>query len=212
MSSLTLIGSATSPFVRKCRIAAQLLGLDVTFQLEQQWKSGSLVPDFNPLAKVPILVTPDLGSVFDSRVIVAELERRSGRTLRPSNHRDAIIDMRLEALGDGIGEATALVVQETWRPENARSIIWSDRQLAKVRRGITALAIEPTLLLSDVLSPSIGTIAAICALEFVSFWMPKEPWAQDNASLSDLVSRISETALFTNTKPISLPGFLPPQL
>jgi glutathione S-transferase len=211
MSNLTLIGSATSPFVRKCRIAAQLLGLDVTFQLEQQWKSGSLVPDFNPLAKVPILVTPDLGSVFDSRVVIAELERRSGKTLRPSNQIDAIIDMRLEALGDGIGEATALVVQETWRPENARSIIWSDRQLAKVRRGITALAIEPTLLSSNPLSPSIGTIAAICALDFVSFWLPEEPWAQDNQSLSDLVLRMSDTAPFVDTKPMRSPGFLPPQ-
>jgi glutathione S-transferase len=211
MSNLTLIGSATSPFVRKCRIAARLVGLDVTFQLEQQWKADSLVPDFNPLAKVPVLLTPDLGSIFDSRVIIAELERRSGKTLRPTDDREAIIDMRLEALGDGIGEATALFVQETWRPENARSSIWSDRQVAKLRRGITALAIEPTFLASNLLSPSIGTIAAICALDFVSFWLPEEPWAQDNRSLSDLVLRMSDTAPFVDTKPMRSPGFLPPQ-
>jgi glutathione S-transferase len=212
MVDLVLIGSGTSPFVRKCRVAAHLLGLDLTFQLEQQWSANSNVPDFNPLAKVPVLITPDLGSLFDSRVIVAELERRAGRRLRSTTGKEAILDMRLEALGDGIGEATALSVQETWRPAGTRSAIWSERQFAKVRRGIAALATDPIVMNSDIQKLSIGTIAAICALEFVNFWLPHEDWSASHTELAAKLNQLTATEAFQTTKPIRAAGFMPPKL
>lgn len=212
MTELVLIGSSTSPFVRKCRIVASLLRVPFEFKLERQWSPDSQLLQKTPLSKVPVLVTPDLGNLFDSRVIVAELERRAGKSLRPNDTTYNVLDMRLEALGDGIGEATALVIQETWRPEHKRSEIWSARQVAKVRNSIETLSKMSWSKIPDHESPSVGQIAVVCGLDFVTFWVPEENWAALFPSLSKFVQQFNEIPQFSETRP-SLPDiFKPPSL
>ncbi|HUP08184.1 MAG TPA: glutathione S-transferase N-terminal domain-containing protein, partial [Caldimonas sp.] len=73
---MKLIGSLTSPYVRKVRIVMAEKKLDYQFELEDVWASDAILKS-NPLGKVPCLVMEGGEAVFDSRVIVEYLDTRS---------------------------------------------------------------------------------------------------------------------------------------
>lgn len=209
---LVLIGSGTSPFVRKVRLAAAKLGQSATFRLDAQWPPESQVATLNPLAKLPVLLTPEYGPLYDSRVIIAELQRRAGRVLRPADPIAAISDQRVEALADGIGEAVALAVQETWRPEDRRSTVWNARQQAKVERGVAALAEDHASGRLSNATNTVGAIAAICALDFLTFWFPDHAWKHGHANLAAWAGASHGDPDFAATRPIIAAGALFPKL
>ena len=53
---MKLIGSLTSPFVRKVRIVLAEKKLDYKFELEDVWSTDTRIAEANPLGKVPCLV------------------------------------------------------------------------------------------------------------------------------------------------------------
>ena len=67
---MKLIGSLTSPYVRKARIAFIAKKIDVVLLIDPAWSADSQLPGVNPLGKVPALIMEDGGAMFDSRVIV----------------------------------------------------------------------------------------------------------------------------------------------
>ncbi|MDR1367851.1 MAG: glutathione S-transferase N-terminal domain-containing protein, partial [Candidatus Accumulibacter sp.] len=71
---MRLIGSWTSPYVRKVRIVLAEKKIDCDFEAQSPWDSGTTVPDFNPLGKVPVLILDDSTVLFDSRVIVEYID------------------------------------------------------------------------------------------------------------------------------------------
>jgi glutathione S-transferase len=77
---LTLRSSPTSPFVRKVRIAASVLGLDREIMLEpaDTMSPSDSVRQQNPLGKIPALMLEDGTVLFDSRVILDYLDHRAG--------------------------------------------------------------------------------------------------------------------------------------
>src|SRR6266480_1233431 len=77
---LTLRSSPSSPFVRKVRIAASVLGLEPEIALEpaDTMNASDPVRRQNPLGKIPALVLEDGTVLFDSRVILAYLDYRAG--------------------------------------------------------------------------------------------------------------------------------------
>jgi len=66
---MKLIGSLTSPYVRKVRVVMAEKKLDYQLVVEDVWGSDEMLK-FNPLGKVPCLVMEGGEAVFDSRVIV----------------------------------------------------------------------------------------------------------------------------------------------
>src|SRR5436853_4234643 len=77
---LTLRHSPASPFVRKVRIAASLLGLEGEIKLENAdaMDAGDSLRQQNPLGKIPALLLEDGTVLFDSRVILEFLDQRAG--------------------------------------------------------------------------------------------------------------------------------------
>ena len=73
---MKLIGSLTSPYVRKVRVVMAEKKLDYQFELEDVWGRDNILAA-NPLGKVPVLVLEGGEAVFDSRVIVDYLDTRS---------------------------------------------------------------------------------------------------------------------------------------
>jgi glutathione S-transferase len=208
----TLIGSTTSPFVRKIRLAAASLSLPITFQPEFQWAPGTIVPEFNPLAKVPVLLTDDTQPLYDSRVIVAYLEQKAGLSLRPPNPLGDIDDMRIEALADGIADATFLVIVEGFRPEEQRSTYWLERQGLKISRGIAALAsdLEAGRLPREQVTS--GVIASVCALEFYSYRYPENSWRAAHPKLDAWNQIWQDLPLYAKTRPVPMAGVTMPVL
>jgi glutathione S-transferase len=56
---MKLIGSYASPFVRKTRIVLAEKRIEYEFVVDNPHDASSRVSDFNPLGKVPVLVTDD---------------------------------------------------------------------------------------------------------------------------------------------------------
>ena len=86
---LVLKSSPPSPFGRKVRIAAAILGL--TDQIEivatDTNDANDRIRAHNPLGKIPALIREDGGVLYDSRVIVEYLDYRARRS---SAHTEAI--------------------------------------------------------------------------------------------------------------------------
>jgi glutathione S-transferase len=117
---LTLRSSPASPFVRKVRIASILLGLDreLTVEAADTMSSDDTVRQQNPLGKIPALVLEDGTTLFDSRVILEYLDHRAGGgRIIPKDAAAHFAALRLQALADGIMDASILQVYEgRWRP------------------------------------------------------------------------------------------------
>ena len=102
---MKLIGSLTSPYVRKVRIVMAEKKLDYQFVEEDVWGSDAILAS-NPLGKVPCLVMEGGEAVFDSRVIVEYLDARSPLArLIPEPNRERTEVRTWEALADGIIDA-----------------------------------------------------------------------------------------------------------
>ncbi|MGE5385593.1 MAG: glutathione S-transferase family protein, partial [Betaproteobacteria bacterium] len=71
---MKLIGSLTSPYVRKVRIVLAEKKIEYEFELDSPWAPETKVPGINPLGKVPVLVLDDETPLFDSRVIVEYID------------------------------------------------------------------------------------------------------------------------------------------
>src|SRR5881275_2758463 len=97
---LTLPSSPASPFVRKVRIAASVLGLEreIAYQRADTGDAGDSLRQQNPLGKIPALVLEDGMVLFDSRVILEYLDHRAGGGRILPNDADARFSaLRLQA-------------------------------------------------------------------------------------------------------------------
>ena len=74
---MKLIGSLTSPFVRKVRVVLAEKKLDYKFEVEDVWAAETRIMESNPLGKVPCLVMEGGEAIFDSRVIVEYVDTLS---------------------------------------------------------------------------------------------------------------------------------------
>src|ERR1700752_5253424 len=133
---MRLIGSLTSPYVRKVRIVLAEKKLDYKLELENPWGPDSRVGEANPLNKVPCLVMEGGEAVFDSRVIVEYVDTLSpvGKLI-PGSGRERVEVRTWEALADGLVDASIMArLEQTWagRSEGQRSTAWVDRQMHKV--------------------------------------------------------------------------------
>ena len=202
---MKLIGSLTSPYVRKVRIVMAEKKLDYQHELEDVWGSDKILKS-NPLGKVPCLVLPGGEAIFDSRVIVEYLDTRSPVSrLIPESSRERIEVRTWEALADGILDAAILArLEMTWpgRSAEQRSQAWADRQLHKVRLSVDAiskgLADKPWCCGIHL---SLADIAVGCALGYLSFRFPQLDWRDAHPNLAKLVEKLDARQSFIDTVP-----------
>lgn len=137
---MKLIGSLTSPYVRKVRIVMAEKKLDYRLELENVWSADTQIQTYNPLGKVPCLVMEDGGALFDSRVIVEYLDTLSPvARLIPQPGRDRAAVKCWEAIADGLLDACVTIVKEKQRPEAQRSPEWIERQYGKIHASLDAI-------------------------------------------------------------------------
>ncbi len=107
---MKLIGSTTSPYVRKVRVVMAEKKLDYRFVEDNVWADDSTITAANPLGKVPCLVLDGGDAMFDSRVIVEYLDTLSpvGKLI-PASGRERAEVKTWEALADGLLDAAILV-------------------------------------------------------------------------------------------------------
>ncbi|MBK9082311.1 MAG: glutathione S-transferase N-terminal domain-containing protein [Rhizobiales bacterium] len=159
--------SPTSPYVRKVRVAAAVLGLADRIAL---LATDTLNPDdpiagVNPLGKVPALTLDDGTTIYDSRVICEYLDAIAGGRLIPAEPLARARAMTGQALADGILDASILQRYEAMFHEpHARSARWVDRQSDKVARALAVFEAAPPEGEVD-----LAQIALACALGYLDF-------------------------------------------
>lgn len=200
---MKLIGSYSSPFARKVRVVLAEKRIDYEFVIEIPSNPDSRVQQYNPLGKIPVLVTEDGTNLFDSRVIVEYLDSISPVTrLIPEPARQRIQVRRWEALADGILDACVLLVQESRRPPELQSEAVVARQKGKIERALATAAAE----LADRTwcageSYSLADIALGCALGFMDFRFPEIDWRMAYPNLVRYADKLFKLAPFEATVP-----------
>ncbi|WNJ94030.1 glutathione S-transferase [Bosea sp. 685] len=123
---MTLLYQSHSPYARKVLVSAHELGLADSIEVVPHETSPTNRNDAvfaaNPLGKVPVLLTPDAGALFDSVVICDYLDRLAGTgRLIPHEGPARYEALRLQALAQGLCDAGIALRWETVRrPEALR--------------------------------------------------------------------------------------------
>jgi glutathione S-transferase len=200
---MKLIGSYASPFVRKARIVLAEKRIEYEFVVDNPNDAASRVSDFNPLGKIPVLITDDGANIYDSSVIVEYLDTVSpvGRLI-PEPGRQRIQVKRWEALADGLMEAAVLSVLEARRPAEQQSRDWVERQGRKVSQGLKAASQdlgEKTWCAGD--SYTLADIALGCALGYLNFRFPGLDWRAQYPNLKRHAGKLFKRAPFAATEP-----------
>ncbi|MFM1806514.1 MAG: hypothetical protein RL212_773 [Pseudomonadota bacterium] len=199
---MKLIGSLTSPYVRKVRIIFAEKKIDVPLILENVWEKDSQIAQSNPLGKIPCLVMDDGGAMFDSRVIVEYADTLSPvNKLIPPTGKERAAVKTWEALADGILDASILArLEKTWRPSEEQSQAWYDRQMAKVDASLNAMSNglgENEWCHGNKLS--LADIAVGCALGYLLFRFPELKWQKKFSNLNGLYLKLMSRPSFAET-------------
>jgi glutathione S-transferase len=164
---MILRSSPASPFARKVRIAMSLLGQADQIEIRDTDLNSADDPirTQNPLGKVPALILEDGAAYYDSRVILDYLDHLAGGgRILPREPQARFEALRLQALCDGILEASLLIVYEgRYRPPEMKVQSWLDRQSEKVTRGLAVLEAAPPPVATP---PTVGQIALACVLGY----------------------------------------------
>jgi glutathione S-transferase len=202
---MKLIGSLTSPYVRKVRIVMAEKKLDFQLVLEDPW-NGDVVIKSNPLGQVPCLVMEGGEAIFDSRVIVEYLDTMSpvGKLIPPTG-RERIEVRTWEALSDGLLDAAvAARLEATWsgRSEGQRSQAWIDRQMRAVNAALQAmsqgLAEKPFCAGNHF---SLADVALGCALGYLAFRFPQIDWRTSHPNLGRHYDKLATRPSFVDSAP-----------
>jgi len=201
---MKLIGSLTSPYVRKVRIVFSEKKVDVDLELENVWSAETKIANSNPLGKVPCLILDDGGAIYDSRVIAEYADALSPVSkLIPADNRERASVKTWEALADGVMDAGILArLERTWRPSEQQSSNWVDRQMQKIQNSLRQM--------SELLGDSawcqgnqmtLADIAVGCAVGYLLFRFPDIQWQKQYPNLDRLYQKLLQRPSFIETEP-----------
>lgn len=204
LDPMKLIGSLTSPYVRKVRIVFNEKKVDVDLELENVWAADTKIGATNPLGKVPCLISDDGDAIYDSRVIAEYADGLSPVSkLIPADNQERAAVKTWEALADGIMEAGILArLERTLRPVEQQSQTWYDRQMGKIDAALREMSEQlgenawchgNQMTLAD--------IAVGCALGYLLFRFPEVKWQAQYSNLDRLYQKLLQRPSFMETIP-----------
>jgi glutathione S-transferase len=187
---LVLRAAAASPFVRKVRIVASVLGLEDRIEISaaDTGDPDDALRRQNPLGKIPALILETGETIFDSAVIVDYLDwLAGGGKAIPSEPQARFRSLTQQTLADGIAEAAVLIRYENvWREPPQRSEKWIAYQSEKIARALRAFEAQPPEELIDA-----GTIGLACALGYLDLRF-EGAWRADHPRLVAWLEVFSE--------------------
>jgi len=208
---MQLHSTITSPYARKVWVVAYETGLIP--QIER-WPTNPHADEYlrsdNPLCRVPTLVLDDRSALFDSPVICEYLDSlHSGPKLFPPAGDERWAALRLQALGDGMLDASLSRRMETIRPASEQSPMWIARQILAINAALDWLEARIQLLDGPI---NIGQIAIGCALGYLDLRFAGEPWLRKRTRIAKWNTLFQERPSMIATRYDVLKGTLPAHL
>ena len=146
---MILYSSTASPFGRKIKLAAHVLGLigEISVRPTDTMNPEDEIRTINPLGKIPSLVVGGT-ALYDSRVIMEYLDSRvGGGRLIPAAGIDRYACLTAAAKMDGIIDAALLMVYEgRFRPAEMRVDRFVDWQRDKIIRALQSIESADSML------------------------------------------------------------------
>ena len=199
---MKLVGSYTSPFVRKLSILLLEKGITFEFINELPYNADNGVAQFKPLGKVTVLVTEEGECWFDSPIIAEYIELMNvAPAMLPRDPLESLRVRKIEALADGIMDAGLVSVREQARPAAQQSEDELLRQREKINRSLDVLEgylVDGTLKTDTV---NLATIAIACAVGYLNFRRVAPGWCVDRPHLVKLVENLFSRESFARTEP-----------
>jgi glutathione S-transferase len=199
-----LISATPSPYARKVRISLIEKGIPFELQTEVPWDSTTSTPQFNPLEKLPVLILPDGGSVYESSYILEWLEiRHPAVRLIPAGVDELLLAKKFDVLCNGICDAIVLSFFES-RRDSGGSVEWMARQRRKIEGGTRELS----RLLADRewavgAAFSLGDIALGTAVRYASVRYPQFDWRSLYPNLAVHSDKLERRESFRQTVPVA---------
>src|SRR5690606_5446014 len=200
---MKLIGSLTSPYVRKTRVVLAEKKLKYEFVLEDVWAQNSKIQQNNRRGKVPGLIMDDGGALFDSRATADYLDTLSpvGRLLPPPG-RDRAAVKCWEAIADGVLDAAvAITIENHRRDPQFRSQAWVDRQFGKINAALDhmnrSLEEQPAFCMG--VNFSLADVAVGCALGYLDLRFETLGWRQQFPNLRRLAAKLRSRPSFVQS-------------
>ena len=139
---MLLIGMFDSPFVRRVAVSMKLLGVPFEHGNWSVGKDFERIRQYNPLGRMPTLVTNEGEHLMESSAILDYLDELAGpeRALLPRAGAERRQALNLMALATGAAEKGVLQVYErVFRPEAKRHQPWVDRCRLQMSSSLAAI-------------------------------------------------------------------------
>lgn len=200
---LKLLSATPSPFARKVRIV--LLEKNIPFELKtiNPWNMNADIERFNPLGKIPVLITANNETIYDSKFIIEWIEHNyPDPAVFPTDAKTKFKAQQIQVIADGICEAVILLFFENMRPDPQQSKPWSERQIKKISNGLQALeqqisndefCVDNTFGIAD--------ISVVSAVDYLSLRFKTYEWRDKFTRISKFVARQSARQSFIETMP-----------
>jgi glutathione S-transferase len=193
--------SGASPYVRKAMACAIIRGIDGQLSDLGLKTADPALAAHNPLAKIPTLVTPDGMALYDSPVICEYLDSiGSAPKLFPAAGPARWKALQLQALGDGILDASQPRRREIPLPQDDGRKEYIATQRSKVERAVDMLEAEADQL---GLLTTIGEITVACALGYLDFRYANEPWRPGHPKLEAWYAKVAAMPALAKTMPVA---------
>ena len=196
--------SPSSPFVRKVLVMAHETGLIDQIAL-QNVATTVINPDpelakENPLNKIPVLVTDDGMSIFDSLVICEYLDGlHDGDKMIPLSGDERFQILVTHSMANGILDAAVLNAYERrLRPEEKQFEEWVNGQFTKISQTLDVLESWGQARVQQI---HIGTITLACGLGYLDFRHPQFDWRAGRPVITQMYETFSQRKSMLATQP-----------
>lgn len=190
---MKLLGSVTSPYVRKVRLVLLEKSIPHEYVIDPPQEPGSQVLRVNPLGRIPALILDDGFCVFDSTVIADYVDTLSdSQILIPRN--DALARLRIkrwEALADGVIDSAVVVRNERLRPPEQQNSATLDLHNTAISKGLAyAAQLLGDHIWCDGEAITLADLALVSALLYLDLRQAERDWRGSHPSLALWFERI----------------------
>jgi glutathione S-transferase len=204
---MLLIGMFDSPFVRRVAVSMKLLEMPFEHANWSVGKDFDRIREYNPLGRVPTLVTDDGLRLMESAAILDYLDERAGpeRALLPRSGPERRAALNLIAMATGAAEKGVMQLYErAFRPEEKRHAPWVERchlqmsaSLAALDRQVGERGVSQWLVGKRMTQ---ADITAACAFTFLDDALRVAADRVMCASLATLAARCESLPVFQETR------------
>jgi glutathione S-transferase len=189
-----LIGSNTSPYVRKARLVLLEKNIAHTYLVDPPSDPKSEVYRVNPLGRVPALILDNDECVFDSVVICEYADTLNDTPILIPRH-DALARMRVkrwEALADGIMDSAIVVRNEVLRPQATQLAATLELHNNAISRTLEHIARQlGQREWCEGGSITLGDLALVAALAYLDLRQAERDWRGAHPNLAAWFKRLS---------------------